>query len=74
MRWLIFICLDWNPQVCLEDWQGLITISKISEFLALVEKHRGSHLVLGVEPGIAIFAKGMTNGYPLSAAIGRKNI
>ena len=34
----------------------------------------GSHLVLGVEPDIAVFAKAMTNGYPLSAIIGRKNV
>jgi len=34
----------------------------------------GSHLVLGVNPDIAVFAKGMTNGYPLSAVIGAKKI
>ena len=34
----------------------------------------GSHKVLGVEPDMAVFAKGMTNGYPLSAIIGRKDV
>ena len=34
----------------------------------------GSHKVLGVNPDIAVFAKGMTNGYPLTAIIGRRNI
>ncbi len=34
----------------------------------------GSHKRLGVEPDIAVFAKGMTNGYPLSAIIGRKDV
>lgn len=34
----------------------------------------GSHRVLGVEPDVAVFAKGMTNGYPLSAIIGRKEV
>lgn len=34
----------------------------------------GSHKVLGVEPDIAVFAKGLTNGYPLSAIIGRKEV
>lgn len=34
----------------------------------------GSHKVLGVEPDIAVFAKGLTNGYPLSAVIGRKEV
>lgn len=34
----------------------------------------GSHRVLGVNPDIAVFAKGMTNGYPLTAIIGRRNV
>lgn len=34
----------------------------------------GSHNVLGVEPDVAVFAKGMTNGYPLSAVVGRKEV
>ncbi len=34
----------------------------------------GSHKILGVEPDIAVFAKGLTNGYPLSAVLGRKEI
>ena len=34
----------------------------------------GSHRVLGVEPDIAVFAKGMTNGYPLTAIVGRDNV
>lgn len=34
----------------------------------------GSHLKLGVYPDVAVFAKAMTNGYPVSAIIGRKDI
>lgn len=34
----------------------------------------GSHLKLGIEPDIAVFAKAMTNGYPVSAIIGRENV
>lgn len=34
----------------------------------------GAHKVLGVEPDIAVFAKGMTNGYPVTAVIGKKHI
>ena len=34
----------------------------------------GSHKVLGVDPDIAVFAKGMTNGYPISAVIGKKDV
>lgn len=34
----------------------------------------GSHLVLGVEPDIAVLGKAMSNGYPVSAIIGRKSV
>jgi len=34
----------------------------------------GSHLLLGVEPDIATFAKGMSNGYPMGAVIGRGKV
>lgn len=32
----------------------------------------GAHLVLNIEPDIAVFAKGMSNGYPMAAIIGKK--
>lgn len=34
----------------------------------------GSHLKLGVNPDIAVFAKAMTNGYPVTAVIGKKPV
>jgi len=34
----------------------------------------GSHLKLGVIPDMATFAKAMTNGYPVAAVIGRRDI
>lgn len=34
----------------------------------------GSHLKLGVIPDIAVFAKAMTNGYPVAAVIGKQDI
>jgi glutamate-1-semialdehyde aminotransferase len=34
----------------------------------------GSHLHFGIEPDIAVFAKGLTNGYPLSVVMGRENV
>lgn len=34
----------------------------------------GAHLKFGVEPDIAVFAKGMSNGYPMAAVIGRAEI
>ncbi|HMB55412.1 MAG TPA: aminotransferase class III-fold pyridoxal phosphate-dependent enzyme, partial [Thermoanaerobaculia bacterium] len=34
----------------------------------------GLHLALGVEPDVAVFAKGMSNGYPMAAVIGRRPV
>ena len=34
----------------------------------------GIHLTLGVNPDIAIFAKAMGNGYPISAVIGKREV
>ena len=34
----------------------------------------GAHLDLGVNPDIAVFAKGISNGYPMAAVIGRSVI
>lgn len=34
----------------------------------------GSHLKLNIEPDIAVFAKAMTNGYPLAAILGKENV
>jgi glutamate-1-semialdehyde aminotransferase len=34
----------------------------------------GAHLQLDVKPDMAIFAKGMSNGYPMAAIIGTRNI
>jgi glutamate-1-semialdehyde aminotransferase len=34
----------------------------------------GAHLVYGVNPDIAVFAKAMSNGYPMAAVIGRGDV
>lgn len=34
----------------------------------------GAHLIYNMEPDIAVFAKAMANGYPMSAVVGRSNI
>lgn len=34
----------------------------------------GSHLVFGVEPDIAVFGKAMSNGFPMAAIIGTKEV
>ena len=34
----------------------------------------GAHLLYGVEPDIAVFAKAISNGYPMAAIIGRRDV
>lgn len=34
----------------------------------------GAHLILGVEPDLAVFAKAISNGYPMAAIIGRDSV
>lgn len=34
----------------------------------------GAHLLYGIEPDIAVFAKGISNGYPMAAIIGNSKI
>ncbi|WP_417325587.1 aminotransferase class III-fold pyridoxal phosphate-dependent enzyme [Halarcobacter sp.] len=34
----------------------------------------GSHLTLGIEPDIALFGKALSNGFPMAAIIGRKEV
>jgi len=36
--------------------------------------HGGIHLPLGVAPDIAVFAKSISNGFPMAAIIGRKSV
>jgi glutamate-1-semialdehyde aminotransferase len=34
----------------------------------------GAHLTLGIEPDMAVFAKAISNGYPMAAIIGRRDV
>jgi len=34
----------------------------------------GAHLIYGLEPDIAVFAKGISNGFPMAAVIGKKKV
>lgn len=34
----------------------------------------GAHLTFGIEPDIAVFAKAVSNGYPMAAIIGKKEV
>lgn len=63
--------LDEIRKAC--DSEGIVLVfDEISSGFRLCAG--GAHKVLGVEPDMATFAKGMTNGYPLSAVVGRREI
>lgn len=63
--------LDKIRQATLED--GIVLVfDEVSAGFRLCPG--GSHRVLGVEPDMAVFAKGMTNGYPLTAIIGKHEV
>ena len=34
----------------------------------------GAHMIFGLKPDIAVFAKGISNGYPMAAIIGKESI
>ena len=34
----------------------------------------GAHLVFGIQPDMAVFAKGISNGYPMAAILGRADV
>jgi glutamate-1-semialdehyde aminotransferase len=34
----------------------------------------GAHLLFGIEPDIAVFAKGISNGYPMGIVIGKRDV
>ncbi|ADN08182.1 aminotransferase class III-fold pyridoxal phosphate-dependent enzyme [Sulfurimonas autotrophica] len=36
--------------------------------------HGGAHLILGIKPDIAVFGKAISNGYPMGAIIGKKDV
>jgi glutamate-1-semialdehyde aminotransferase len=34
----------------------------------------GAHLLFGIEPDIAVFAKGISNGFPMAAVVGKRRV
>ncbi|MEN6374687.1 MAG: aminotransferase class III-fold pyridoxal phosphate-dependent enzyme [Smithella sp.] len=55
------------------DKYGLVLI--IDEISAGLRMNSGgAHLMLGVEPDIAVFSKALGNGYPIAAVIGRSKV
>jgi len=51
---------------------AVLIIDEISAGLRM--NSGGAHLVLGVEPDIAVFSKALGNGYPIAAIIGKSKV
>lgn len=52
-----------------DDLDGVLIFDEITSGFRV--NAGGAHLTLGVEPDIAVFAKAISNGYPMAAVIGR---
>lgn len=52
--------------------EAVLVMDEITVGFRLTES--GAHALFGITPDMAIFAKGMSNGYPMSAIIGRKEV
>ena len=55
-------------QICSEQGMALV-VDEVSAGFRL--NIGGAHLTLGLEPDIAVFAKGISNGYPMAVILGR---
>lgn len=50
----------------------VIVVDEVSSGFRL--NNGGAHMLLGFEPDIAVFAKGMSNGFPMAAILGRQEV
>jgi glutamate-1-semialdehyde aminotransferase len=55
-----------------EDFGIVLIIDEVSAGWRL--NVGGAHLLFNMEPDIAVFAKGISNGYPMAAIIGKKEV
>jgi len=51
---------------------AVLIIDEVSAGFRLITG--GAHLRYGIEPDVAVFAKAISNGYPMAAIIGRKDV
>jgi glutamate-1-semialdehyde 2,1-aminomutase len=58
-------------QIC-HDEKAVFIVDEITSGFRL--NCGGAHLVYGFEPDIAVFAKGISNGYPMAAILGKEKI
>lgn len=55
-----------------KDLRAVLIVDEVSSGWRL--NVGGAHLLLGLEPDIAVFAKGMSNGFPMAAIIGKRKV
>ncbi len=55
-----------------DDIKAVLVIDEISSGFRI--NVGGAHLKIGIVPDIAVFAKGMSNGFPMGAIIGKREI
>jgi glutamate-1-semialdehyde 2,1-aminomutase len=61
-----------NVRKITERIRAVLIIDEISAGFRL--ETGGAHLVFGLEPDIAVFAKAISNGYPMAAVIGKAGV
>jgi glutamate-1-semialdehyde 2,1-aminomutase len=54
------------------DIGAILILDEITAGFRLVSG--GAHLILDIEPDVAVFAKAMSNGYPMAAIIGKADV
>ncbi len=55
-----------------KDLRAVLIVDEVSSGWRL--NVGGAHLLLGLEPDIAVFAKGMSNGFPMAAIVGKRRV
>ena len=55
-----------------KDLKIVLVVDEITAGFRL--NNGGAHLIFGLEPDIAVFAKGISNGFPMAAIIGKKDV
>ncbi len=55
-----------------DDTRAVLIVDEISAAFRM--NTGGAHLVLGMEPDIAVFSKALGNGYPMAAIIGKSSV
>lgn len=59
-------------RTCADKYKAVLVVDEITAGFRFSKG--GAHLLFGLTPDISVFAKGMSNGYPMAAIIGKRNV